>query len=173
MAPPRLEALGLTAAGMDALGLYAALLAVVDAKELVAGHVTVGLVQELAGLVHLKVNRWDTVPPSKLSVKEFCHVVVKLRSKEFAEPLLKRKRGAHAVPQHSGITDPQHSSTTVTEPRLEFTSTHTSTHPSTHNSTYTSISATPPPPPSGTPWREGPGHEDGERAGAHRPQHRH
>ena len=41
MAPPRLEALGLTAAGMDALGLYAALLAVVDAKELVAGHVTV------------------------------------------------------------------------------------------------------------------------------------
>jgi len=126
MAPPRLEALGLTAAGMDALGLYAALLAVVDAKELVAGHVTVGLVQELAGLVHLKVNRWDTVPPSKLSVKEFCHVVVKLRSKEFAEPLLKRKRGAHAVPQHSGITDPQHSSTTVTEPRLEFTSTHTS-----------------------------------------------
>ena len=62
MAPPRLEALGLTAAGMDALGLYAALLAVVDAKELVAGHVTVGLVQELAGLVHLKVNRWDTVP---------------------------------------------------------------------------------------------------------------
>ena len=93
MAPPRLEALGLTAAGMDALGLYAALLAVVDAKELVAGHVTVGLVQELAGLVHLKVNRWDTVPPSKLSVKEFCHVVVKLRSKEFAEPLLKRKRG--------------------------------------------------------------------------------
>jgi len=117
MAPPRLEALGLTAAGMDALGLYAALLAVVDAKELVAGHVTVGLVQELAGLVHLKVNRWDTVPPSKLSVKEFCHVVVKLRSKEFAEPLLKRKRGAHAVPQHSGITDPQHSSTTVTEPR--------------------------------------------------------
>ena len=41
------QALGLTAAGMDALGLYAALLAVVDAKELVAGHMTVGLVQEL------------------------------------------------------------------------------------------------------------------------------
>ena len=40
MAPPRLEALGLTAADMDALGLYAALLAVVDAWELVAGHVT-------------------------------------------------------------------------------------------------------------------------------------
>ena len=57
MAPPRLEALGLTAAGMDALGLYAALLAVVDAWELVAGHVTVGLVQELAGLVHFSRNQ--------------------------------------------------------------------------------------------------------------------
>ena len=51
MAPPRLAALGLTAAGVDALGLYAALLAMVDARGLVAGHVTVGLVQELA--------RWD------------------------------------------------------------------------------------------------------------------
>ena len=51
MAPPRLAALGLTAAGEDALGLYAALLAMVDARGLVAGHVTVGLVQELARLV--------------------------------------------------------------------------------------------------------------------------
>ena len=42
MAPPRLAALGLTAAGVDALGLYAALHAMVDARGLVAGHVTVG-----------------------------------------------------------------------------------------------------------------------------------
>ena len=75
MAPPRLAALGLTAAGVDALGLYAALLAMVDARGLVAGHVTVGLVQELAQLVHPKSNRWDIVPQSKLAVKEFCHVV--------------------------------------------------------------------------------------------------
>ena len=47
MAMPRLAALGLSAAAIEEQGLYPALLAMVDTRGLVVGHVTVGLVEEL------------------------------------------------------------------------------------------------------------------------------
>ena len=75
MAMPKLAALSLSAAAIEEQGLYPALHAMVDTRGLVAGHVTVGLVEELASLVHIKLNRWDKVPPSSLAVQEFCHLV--------------------------------------------------------------------------------------------------
>ena len=81
MATPRLSALGLTPAAMEEQGLYPALLAMVDTKGLVASNVTMGLVEELGGLVHSKANRWDKVPPTRLAVQEFCHVVIYLTAR--------------------------------------------------------------------------------------------
>ena len=75
MVTPRLSTLGLTPVAVEELGLYPALITMVDTEGLVAGHVTVGLVEELVGLVHSKANRWDKVPPIRLGVQEFCHVV--------------------------------------------------------------------------------------------------
>ena len=82
MATPRLSAMGLTPAAVEELGLYPALIAMVDTEGLVAGHVTVGLVEELVGLVHSKANRWDKVPPTRLGVQEFCHVVAYIAARK-------------------------------------------------------------------------------------------
>ena len=74
--------MGLTPAAVEELGLYPALIAMVDTEGLVAGHVTVGLVEELVGLVHSKANRWDKVPPTRLGVQEFCHVVAYIAARK-------------------------------------------------------------------------------------------
>ena len=105
-----LVSLGLVPSLVKELGLYAALLKVIEQHDLGAHHGTIGLVMALKEEVHRRekggVKGWGPVPFEKLSVDQFVHVLAFLAGrfevKEVTAKLRKRIWRPHELEKQAG-----------------------------------------------------------------------